>query len=235
MTSQFSVSQIQSWCPNPVPSWDTQHDIQEDSVNSCRVAHLPALCKTFSGLFTSSSDSPVFQIYLVFICLALLLLKKEHIFLLSLSYTICHEAELFSPFFGRFRDLRFVRTAELLAGKLPLQPQEYQDVIRKHCMEARQVLLNKSVPGLSGAASQDPRQEPLCMKTRSQPGGCTVADISLSSSFQCPQPSCLLTPTVHQPHPVSLRFKLSHYRWCEGTPSSPSSETLRPRWSQDCT
>uniref|UniRef100_A0A8D0TSX2 Dynein axonemal heavy chain 3 n=1 Tax=Sus scrofa TaxID=9823 RepID=A0A8D0TSX2_PIG len=48
--------------------------------------------------------------------------------------------------FAEFRDLRFVRTAELLAGKLPLQPHEYQDVIRKHCMEARQTLLNKWIP-----------------------------------------------------------------------------------------
>ncbi|XP_044246158.1 dynein axonemal heavy chain 3 [Ursus arctos] len=48
--------------------------------------------------------------------------------------------------FKEFRDLRFVRTAELLAGKLPLQPHEYQDVIQKHCMEARQILLNKWIP-----------------------------------------------------------------------------------------
>ncbi|XP_036135820.1 dynein heavy chain 3, axonemal [Molossus molossus] len=48
--------------------------------------------------------------------------------------------------FSEFRDLRFVRTAELLAGKLPLQPHEYQDVIRKQCMEARQVLLDTWIP-----------------------------------------------------------------------------------------
>ncbi|XP_058892872.1 dynein axonemal heavy chain 3 [Kogia breviceps] len=48
--------------------------------------------------------------------------------------------------FTEFKDLRFVRTAELLAGKLPLQPHEYQDVIQKHCMEARQILLNKWIP-----------------------------------------------------------------------------------------
>ena len=54
----------------------------------------------------------------------------------------------FSLSFGRFKDLRFVRTAELLAGRLPLQPHEYWDVIQKHCMEARQILLNKSVSGL---------------------------------------------------------------------------------------
>ncbi|XP_077762989.1 dynein axonemal heavy chain 3 isoform X1 [Canis aureus] len=48
--------------------------------------------------------------------------------------------------FAEFRDLRFVRTAELLGGKLPLQPHEYWDVIQKHCMEARQILLNKWIP-----------------------------------------------------------------------------------------
>ncbi|XP_073915702.1 dynein axonemal heavy chain 3 isoform X2 [Castor canadensis] len=48
--------------------------------------------------------------------------------------------------FSEFRDLRFVRTAELLAGKLPLQPKEYQDVIRSHCKDARHILLNKWIP-----------------------------------------------------------------------------------------
>uniref|UniRef100_A0A2K5MUZ9 Dynein axonemal heavy chain 3 n=1 Tax=Cercocebus atys TaxID=9531 RepID=A0A2K5MUZ9_CERAT len=48
--------------------------------------------------------------------------------------------------FAEFRDLRFVRTAEILAGKLPLQPQEYWDVIQKHCLEAHQTLLNKWIP-----------------------------------------------------------------------------------------
>uniref|UniRef100_A0A673U890 Dynein axonemal heavy chain 3 n=1 Tax=Suricata suricatta TaxID=37032 RepID=A0A673U890_SURSU len=48
--------------------------------------------------------------------------------------------------FTEFKDLRFVRTAELLAGKLPLQPHEYQNVIQKHCTEARQILLNKWIP-----------------------------------------------------------------------------------------
>uniref|UniRef100_A0A2K5ETG1 Dynein axonemal heavy chain 3 n=1 Tax=Aotus nancymaae TaxID=37293 RepID=A0A2K5ETG1_AOTNA len=48
--------------------------------------------------------------------------------------------------FAEFRDFRFVRTAELLAGKLPLQPQEYWNVIQKHCLEAHQILLNKWIP-----------------------------------------------------------------------------------------
>lgn len=45
--------------------------------------------------------------------------------------------------FTEFQDLRFVRTAELLAGKLPLQPDEYWIAIQNHCQEARQILLNK--------------------------------------------------------------------------------------------
>ncbi|XP_033614627.1 dynein heavy chain 3, axonemal [Fukomys damarensis] len=48
--------------------------------------------------------------------------------------------------FTEFRDFRFVRTAELLAGELPLQPDEYWDVICKHCAEARQILLSKWIP-----------------------------------------------------------------------------------------
>ncbi|XP_055994863.1 dynein axonemal heavy chain 3 [Sorex fumeus] len=48
--------------------------------------------------------------------------------------------------FAEFKDLRFVRTAELLAGKLPLQPHEYQEVIEKHCLEAHKILLNKWIP-----------------------------------------------------------------------------------------
>ncbi|KAM5227717.1 LOW QUALITY PROTEIN: dynein axonemal heavy chain 3 [Ctenodactylus gundi] len=48
--------------------------------------------------------------------------------------------------FTEFRDLRFVRIADLLSGKLPLQPREYWDVICKHCTEARDILLDKWIP-----------------------------------------------------------------------------------------
>ncbi|XP_040611383.1 dynein heavy chain 3, axonemal [Mesocricetus auratus] len=48
--------------------------------------------------------------------------------------------------FAEFQDLRFVRTADLLAGKLPLLPNEYRDVIQKHCLDARHILLNKWIP-----------------------------------------------------------------------------------------
>ncbi|XP_006876041.1 PREDICTED: dynein heavy chain 3, axonemal [Chrysochloris asiatica] len=48
--------------------------------------------------------------------------------------------------FSGFADLRFVRTEELLAGQLPLQPHEYQAEIQKHCMDTRQILLTKWIP-----------------------------------------------------------------------------------------
>ncbi|XP_047390171.1 dynein axonemal heavy chain 3 isoform X4 [Sciurus carolinensis] len=48
--------------------------------------------------------------------------------------------------FEEFRDLRFVRTAEILEGKLPLQPSEYWEVIQNHCLEAHQILLTKWIP-----------------------------------------------------------------------------------------
>ncbi|XP_040829844.1 dynein heavy chain 3, axonemal isoform X1 [Ochotona curzoniae] len=48
--------------------------------------------------------------------------------------------------FTEFQNLRFVRTAELLEGKLPLQPEEYWVTIQKHCMQARQILLDKWIP-----------------------------------------------------------------------------------------
>lgn len=48
--------------------------------------------------------------------------------------------------FSEFKDLRFVRTADLLAGKLPLLPHEYQEEIQKQCLDARQVLLTKWIP-----------------------------------------------------------------------------------------
>ncbi|XP_053412126.1 dynein axonemal heavy chain 3 [Nycticebus coucang] len=67
--------------------------------------------------------------------------NEEHLHIVNPM--MLHLKELW---FTEFRDLRFVRTAELLEGKLPLLPQEYQDEIQKHCMEARQVLLSKWIP-----------------------------------------------------------------------------------------
>ncbi|XP_030740234.2 dynein axonemal heavy chain 3 [Echinops telfairi] len=48
--------------------------------------------------------------------------------------------------FSEFGDLRFVRTAELLEGKLPLQPHQYKTLIQQHCIEAHQILLNRWIP-----------------------------------------------------------------------------------------
>ncbi|XP_006892767.1 PREDICTED: dynein heavy chain 3, axonemal [Elephantulus edwardii] len=48
--------------------------------------------------------------------------------------------------FSEFADLRFVRVADLLRGKLPLQPQQYQSVIRTHCLDAHQVLITSWLP-----------------------------------------------------------------------------------------
>ncbi|XP_042639137.1 dynein axonemal heavy chain 3 [Orycteropus afer afer] len=48
--------------------------------------------------------------------------------------------------FSEFADIRFVRTAELLAGQLPLQPHQYETVIQTHCADAHDILLNKWVP-----------------------------------------------------------------------------------------
>ncbi|XP_021267492.1 dynein heavy chain 3, axonemal isoform X1 [Numida meleagris] len=42
--------------------------------------------------------------------------------------------------------LRFVRTEEILGGDLPLLPAEFVDTIRRHCVEAHNVLLNKWIP-----------------------------------------------------------------------------------------
>ncbi|XP_031243962.1 dynein heavy chain 3, axonemal [Mastomys coucha] len=48
--------------------------------------------------------------------------------------------------FAEFKNLRFVRTADLLAGKLPLLPHEYEEEIKKHCLDMRQILLTKWIP-----------------------------------------------------------------------------------------
>ncbi|NXC38348.1 DYH3 protein, partial [Penelope pileata] len=42
--------------------------------------------------------------------------------------------------------VRFVRTEELLCGELPLLPTEFVDVVRKHCVEAHDILQNKWIP-----------------------------------------------------------------------------------------
>lgn len=131
---------------------------------------------------------------------------------LSLSMS---QLRWFPRFFGRFRDLRFVRTAELLAGKLPLQPHEYRDVIQKHCTEARHILLNKSV--------SDPRvrlphrvgntENSLSWTLTPSQGIHSLLisnwHLSLSSSFQCPSfPAFVSLP----PHSTEILKALLGYR-----------------------
>lgn len=48
----------------------------------------------------------------------------------------------------RYSHLRFVRTAEVLCGDLPLLPADFEGIVRRHCVEARDILQNKSVPAV---------------------------------------------------------------------------------------
>ncbi|OCT61613.1 dynein heavy chain 3, axonemal [Xenopus laevis] len=47
---------------------------------------------------------------------------------------------------NQFDDLRFVRIKDMLSGCLPLLPDEFEDVVQRHCQEARTTLRNKWIP-----------------------------------------------------------------------------------------
>uniref|UniRef100_A0A8B9NTX8 Uncharacterized protein n=1 Tax=Apteryx owenii TaxID=8824 RepID=A0A8B9NTX8_APTOW len=47
---------------------------------------------------------------------------------------------------SEYSHLRFVRTKEMLCGDLPLLPTEFKDLIRRHCVEAHDILQNKWIP-----------------------------------------------------------------------------------------
>ncbi|KAJ7400487.1 hypothetical protein BTVI_105082 [Pitangus sulphuratus] len=47
---------------------------------------------------------------------------------------------------SEYSHLRFVRTAEMLCGHLPLLPDEFEEIVRRHCVEARDILQNKWIP-----------------------------------------------------------------------------------------
>ncbi|NXN95540.1 DYH3 protein, partial [Rhinopomastus cyanomelas] len=47
---------------------------------------------------------------------------------------------------SQYSHLRFVRTQEILSGDMPLQPTEFEEVIRRHCVEAHNILQNKWIP-----------------------------------------------------------------------------------------
>ncbi|KAL2299010.1 hypothetical protein Nmel_014623 [Mimus melanotis] len=47
---------------------------------------------------------------------------------------------------SHYSHVRFVRTAEVLCGDLPLLPAEFEDIVRRHCAEARDILQHKWIP-----------------------------------------------------------------------------------------
>lgn len=68
--------------------------------------------------------------------------------------------------FPRYSHLRFVRTAEVLCGDLPLLPADFEAIVRRHCMEARDILQHKSVPAVVavdkyGISGSDLREGPF--------------------------------------------------------------------------
>ncbi|KAM4632527.1 dynein axonemal heavy chain 3 [Discoglossus pictus] len=48
--------------------------------------------------------------------------------------------------FTEFSDLRFVRTKDMLSGHLPLLPAEFEELVQRHCREARATLRNRWIP-----------------------------------------------------------------------------------------
>ncbi|XP_028942182.1 dynein heavy chain 3, axonemal-like, partial [Antrostomus carolinensis] len=47
---------------------------------------------------------------------------------------------------SEYSHLRFVRTEEILCGDLPLLPTEFEEVIRRHCVETHNILQNRWIP-----------------------------------------------------------------------------------------
>ncbi|KAM9012434.1 dynein axonemal heavy chain 3 [Ara ararauna] len=47
---------------------------------------------------------------------------------------------------SQYSHLRFVRTEEILSGNLPLLPADFKEVIRRHCVEAHNILQNNWIP-----------------------------------------------------------------------------------------
>uniref|UniRef100_A0A8C6Y1D3 Uncharacterized protein n=1 Tax=Naja naja TaxID=35670 RepID=A0A8C6Y1D3_NAJNA len=48
--------------------------------------------------------------------------------------------------FSEFSGLRFVRTKEILEGELPLLPSEFEELIRRQCQEAHEILQTRWIP-----------------------------------------------------------------------------------------
>lgn len=188
LTSQFSVTkyEVGAETPSPLGTPSTTHKkTQKPPAEGACTCSL----REFLWMSTSSSDSPVFQIYLVLICLALLLLKKEHICLLSPSYTICHKAELLSPFFWQVQRPQVCSNSRITGRETA----SAAPGISGCDLEA----LHGSTPGPAQqvstwpewGSSQDPKDRKLSAGKRSpSPGASRLLTshwrLSLSSSFQ---------------------------------------------------
>ncbi|XP_025062794.1 dynein heavy chain 3, axonemal [Alligator sinensis] len=67
--------------------------------------------------------------------------NESHLFIVNpMMHTLQH------LWFTEFSNLRFVRTEEMLSGELPLLPDEFEELIQRHCMEARDILQKKWIP-----------------------------------------------------------------------------------------
>uniref|UniRef100_A0A7M4FUM3 Dynein axonemal heavy chain 3 n=1 Tax=Crocodylus porosus TaxID=8502 RepID=A0A7M4FUM3_CROPO len=67
--------------------------------------------------------------------------NESHLFIVNpMMHTLQH------LWFTEFSNLRFVRTEEMLLGELPLLPDEFGELIQRHCMEARDILQKKWIP-----------------------------------------------------------------------------------------
>ncbi|XP_053327633.1 dynein axonemal heavy chain 3 [Spea bombifrons] len=67
--------------------------------------------------------------------------NRDHLFTVNPMMLSLQELWL-----NEFADLRFVRTKDLLSGNLPLLPAEFEELVDKHCLEARTTLQNKWIP-----------------------------------------------------------------------------------------
>ncbi|KAJ1097170.1 hypothetical protein NDU88_002296 [Pleurodeles waltl] len=67
--------------------------------------------------------------------------NEAHLFLVNPMMLLLQQL-----WFTEFGDLRFVRTKDMLSGNLPLLPEEFEDLVKRHCMEAHDILRNKWIP-----------------------------------------------------------------------------------------
>ncbi|XP_077305116.1 dynein axonemal heavy chain 3 [Lithobates pipiens] len=67
--------------------------------------------------------------------------NEDHLFTMNAMML-----ELQQLWITQFRDVRFVRTNEMLSSHLPLLPAEFEELVQKHCLEARATLRNKWIP-----------------------------------------------------------------------------------------